>query len=83
MPNQTILVHTDVFNILKKKPNSWIILLPIKNYMIKNDILTVEEIDSNNIPTGQTKQAKLKYIIGTMEQPMDKTKSLHYFCPTI
>jgi len=83
MANQSIQVKIDRFEILVKKPNSWVMILQKNNYLNVGDWLTVNEVDSNNVPTGRVKLGKVRFKGSILDRLLDNNLEYYYFYKTI
>ena len=78
MSNQTIQVKVNRYEVLNVKPVCWWLLLPRYNYLTKDDILTIDEIDNMNVLTGRSMQGKVIFENVGFNVLEDASKCFYY-----
>lgn len=78
MSNQTIKIKKNRYDVLDVKPVCWWLLLPRYNYLMKDDILTIDEVTNLGVPTGRSMQGKVIFENVGFNVLEDASKCFYY-----
>ena len=78
--NQTVEVPINRFEILNINPSCFDYIAPKENYLDKGDTLTIKEVDSLGVPTGNVIFGEVLFVDVGIPQLENRIDAFYYIC---